>query len=107
MVSLSTWIGLPAFPSSRSGSLDVNGPSSSAAAAGSRMVPALDAEGDKGRFTFHRAIRLEELTVVGTADGRKNEHSFELLSPDKSFAVIACAFRRFILTRGSFRPVRR
>ena len=46
--------------------------------------------GDKGRFVFHRKLELEDLTVVGVEDSKSNQFSFELLSPDKSFAVVAC-----------------
>lgn len=47
----------------------------------------------RSRFVFHRAIRLEELTVVGSAGGRPGEerHAFEILSPDKSFVIVAGA----------------
>ncbi|KAL7414029.1 hypothetical protein BDY24DRAFT_387305 [Mrakia frigida] len=47
--------------------------------------------GEKGRFVFHRKLELEDLTVVGVEDSKSNQFSFELLSPDKSFAVVACS----------------
>lgn len=83
MVSISTWMGLNVGPPPRSTSMDLKDHARPA-------VPSLDPAGDKGRYTFHRQIRLDELTVVATGDGRKKEHAFELLSPEKSFAVIAC-----------------
>jgi hypothetical protein len=83
MVSISTWMGLNTVPAPRSTSMDFKDHARPA-------VPTLDPAGDKGRYTFHRQIRLDELTVVATGDGRKKEHAFELLSPEKSFAVNAC-----------------
>lgn len=63
---------------------------------GSDML-SLQTNGSGARFVFHRAIQLEELTVVGPVYGRPGEdgHAFEILSPDKSFAVVCSAFLRF------------
>jgi len=45
---------------------------------------------EKGKFVFHRKLDLEDLTVLGVDDAKGQRDSFEFLSPDKSFAVVAC-----------------
>jgi hypothetical protein len=50
----------------------------------------MSSAGEKGKYVFRRKIELEELTVVEVADSGETRFSFELLSPEKSFAVYAC-----------------
>lgn len=52
-------------------------------------IPELHAGGEPGKYKFHRFIKLDELTVVGVEDQETDGRTFELLSPEKSFAVIA------------------
>jgi hypothetical protein len=99
--SIVSWIGLASATASGSG--DSSSSSSSNNGGG---VLDLQLGGRRGRFVFHRAIRLEELTVVGSVEGRSGGgcHALEILSPDKSFAVVAGAsalhlFGRHVLRR--------
>lgn len=51
---------------------------------------------EKGKYVFHRKLDLEDLTVLGVDDSKGQRDSFEFLSPDKSFAVVACKSRHLL-----------
>ncbi|CED83404.1 Predicted Rho/Rac guanine nucleotide exchange factor/faciogenital dysplasia protein 3 [Phaffia rhodozyma] len=78
LASLSSWLNLP----------------SSVAGLGERkpigrQSTQLSSEGEPGKYIFSRFIKLDELTILGVESSGTEGKSFELFSPEESFALIA------------------